>query len=492
MKTFNLVSFATLLATALPTNANVTLPHLFGDGMVLQRGQPVPVWGWANPGERVAVEFAGQRKRATTGGDGRWEVRLNSLKASAQPAELKISGANQITLTNILVGEVWLCSGQSNMEKPIGTRPGQRPTRNYLQELAAGDCPQIRLFLVKPAMSDTPVKDIKSDWHVCSSNSLEQTKFSAIGYFFAREVQTELNVPIGLVESSWGGTRIEPWTPPVGFDSVPKLKDLAIPKAPTGTNKPANTQPMIIYNAMIAPVAGFAIRGALWYQGESNCMGEHPDGAIYTDKLAALINGWREVWGQKRLPFYFVEIAPFHYFESKTPRVPTADALPEFWEAQTRALKISDTGMAVVTDLVENLNDIHPTQKKEVGQRLAKLALAKTYGNKSVVCEGPMFQSVKFAKGRAILTFAHAEDGLVSQDGQPLTWFTVAGADGKFVEAEAKIEGGQVVVRAASVAEPKAVRFAWNEGAQPNLFNGAGLPANPFRSDAPSTTPRGH
>ena len=485
MKLFTLLSAAAFLATALPSKADVTLPHVFGDNMVLQRSQPVPVWGWAAPGEQVTVEFAGQRKSVTTDRDGKWEARLRSLKASAQPAEMKITGANQILLTNILVGEVWLCSGQSNMEKPLGTRPGQKPTRNYLQELAAGDCPQIRLFLIKPAMSDTPVKDIKSDWHVCSSNSLEQFKFSAVGYFFAREIQKELNVPIGLVGSYWGGTRIEPWTPPVGFESVPRLNDLAF-AAPPGTNKPANTRPMVLYNAMIAPVARFAIRGALWYQGESNCMGERPDREIYTDKMAALVNGWRKVWSQKRLPFYYVQLAPFHYFESKTARVPTAEALPEFWEAQTRALRIPDTGMAVVTDLVENLNDIHPTQKKEVGQRLANLALARTYGQKNRVCYGPMFKSVKFAKGRAVVVFDHADGGLVNKDGQPLTWFTVAGADGKFVEAEAKIEGPQIVVQAASVAAPKAVRFAWNEGAQPNLFNGAGLPANPFRTDAPS------
>ena len=491
LKTIPLISAALLVVTTTSSLAEVTLPHVFGDNMVLQRSQPVPVWGWATPGERVTVEFAGQHQSAATDHDGKWKVRLHSLTASAQPAELKISGANQITLTNILVGEVWLCSGQSNMEKPIGTRPGQKPTRNYLQELAAGDCPQIRLFLIKPAMSDTPVKDIKSDWHVCSSNTLEQHKFSAVGYFFAREIQKELNVPIGLVESSWGGTRIEPWTPPVGFAAVPKLKDFAIPVVSKGTNKPANTRPMVIYNAMIAPVAGFAIRGALWYQGESNCMGEHPDGAIYTDKMAALINGWREVWGQRRLPFYYVQIAPFHYFEAKTPRVPTAEALPEFWEAQTRALRIPDTGMAVVTDLVENLNDIHPTQKKEVGQRLALLALAKTYGNKSLVCEGPMLKSVKFANGRAVVAFDHAEDGLVNKDGEPLTWFTIAGADGKFVQAEATIADGKVIVQATSVSEPKAVRFAWNEAAQPNLFNGAGLPANPFRTDAPSVKPGG-
>lgn len=483
MKLLTLISAATLFVTVLPSQADVTLPHVLGDNMVLQRGQPVPVWGWAAPGEKVTVTFAGQRKSARTDTAGKWEVRLRSLKASAQPAEMKIAGANQIVLTNILVGEVWLCSGQSNMEKPLGAQPGQKPTQNYLQELAAADCPQIRLFKIDKKMSATPVKDINSAWQTCRSNSLEQTKFSAVGYFFAREIQKHLNVPIGLVESSWGGTRIEPWTPPVGFESVPRLKDLAL--ASSGTNKLANTQPTVLYNAMIAPVGGFALRGALWYQGESNCMGDHPDGEIYADKMAAMVNGWRKVWGQKRLPFYYVQIAPFHYFQSKTPRVPTADALPEFWEAQTRALRIPDTGMAVITDLVENLNDIHPTQKKEVGQRLANLALAKTYDQKGVVGYGPLFKSAKFSKGQVTLSFTEVAGGLVSKDGQPLTWFTLAGADGKFVEAEAKIEGNKVVVHAASVTEPKAVRFAWNEGAQPNLCNGAGLPANPFRTDAP-------
>ncbi len=483
MKYKLLLPLLALLGPAVqPARADVTLPHLFGDNMVLQRNQPVPVWGWAAPGEKVTVAFAGQRRNATTDRDGKWEVHLRSLKASAQPAEMKISGVNQLSLTNILVGEVWLCSGQSNMEKPIGTRSGQKPTRNHLQELAAGDCPRIRLFLVKPAMSDTPVNDIKSDWQVCSSNVLEQSKFSAVGYFFAREIQTELNVPIGLIGSSWGGTRIEPWTSPEGFASEPKLKDLAL-GTPAGTNKPANTRPMVIYNAMIAPLAPFALRGVLWYQGESNCMGEHPDGEIYTDKMAALVKGWREVWAQKRLPFYYVQIAPFHYFHSKTPRVPTADALPEFWEAQTRALRIPDTGMAVITDLVENLNDIHPTQKKEVGQRLANLALAKTYGRKNRVGYGPMFKSVKFAKGCARIYFDHTDGGLISQDGLPLNWFTIAGADGKFVEAQARIEGRQIVVEATGVTSPTAVRFAWNEGAQPNLFNAAGLPAGPFRTD---------
>ena len=483
MKIITLVSAVAFLVTILPSNADVSLPHVFGDNMVLQRGQPVPMWGWAEPGEKVTLEFASQHKTATTDRTGKWEIRLHALKASSQPAELKISGANQLTLTNILVGEVWLCSGQSNMEKPIGTRPGQKPTQNYLQELADGNQPQIRLFCVKPVKSDEPLKEVKTIWHVCSSNSLEETKFSAVAYFFAREIQKELNVPIGLVESSWGGTRIEPWTPPVGFESVPAVRDLQFYTPPT--NKPANTRPMVIYNAMIAPLVPFAVRGALWYQGESNLMDDHPDGEVYVSKMEALISGWRKLWAQQHFPFYYVEIAPFHYFHSTKPRVPYADALPEFWEAQTHALRIPDTGMAVITDLVDNLNDIHPTRKKEVGQRLALLALSKTYGEHQVVCEGPSFKSVKFGQGRAVVSFSHADGGLVAKGGNALTWFTIAGADRKFVEAEAKIDGSKVIVSAAGVSEPKAVRFAWSEAAQPNLFNAAGLPANPFRTDPP-------
>jgi len=486
MKTrlFTLIVLAALLFASQPSNAVVSLPRVFGDNMVLQQAKSLPIWGWAAPGETISVEFAGQKKQATADKSGRWQLKLRSLKASAQPAAMKISGANQIILTNILVGEVWFCSGQSNMEKPIGTQPGQKPTQNYLEELAQADCPTIRLFKVERTMSAEPLTDIKrADWRVCNSNSLETLKFSAVAYFFAREIQKEFNVPVGLVMSSWGGTRIEPWTPPAGFEFVSKLNDLA--HASPGTNKLMNTMPKVIYNGMVAPVVPFAIRGALWYQGESNCMGEHPDGAIYTDKMEALIRGWRKVWSQGNFPFYYVQIAPFHYFNATTRRAPTAETLPEFWEAQTRALRIRNTGMAVVTDLVENLNDIHPTQKKEVGERLAWQALAKTYGRKEIVSDGPMFKSVKFERDRAVISFDHADGGLVSKDGKPLTWFTIAGADRKFVEAGATIAGERVIVSSATVAEPGAVRFAWNEGAQPNLFNKAGLPAAPFRTDAP-------
>jgi len=468
----------------LSLRAAPTVPAIINHNMVLQRGQPVPVWGWATAGEKVSVEFASQKKTAKADGTGRWEVRLAKLDASSAPATMTISGSETITLTNILVGEVWLCSGQSNMEKPIGTQPGQKPVPNFEQELASGDnFPQIRLFKASRVLSAEPAKDVKGAWAVCSSNSLDAMKFSAAAYFFAREITKELNVPIGLVESSWGGTRVEPWTPPVGFEAVPAVADLA--KYSAGTNQLDNKMPSAIYNAMIAPLKPFAIRGALWYQGESNCI-DNPDGAIYADKLEALIKGWRKVWGQGDFAFYYVQLAPYSYFSNRDkPRVPSPEALPEIWEAQTRCLRLPNTGMAVITDTVSDLKDIHPTNKQDVGKRLALLALNKTYGRKDVICTGPMFKAMKVKDGRAALSFDGVGSGLHVKDSQELNSFTVAGADGKFVPAEAQIEGETVVVSSAEVAEPKAVRFGWHELAQPNFFNEEGLPASPFRTDDP-------
>jgi sialate O-acetylesterase len=470
-------------AAAIP--AALQLPSVFGDNMVLQQNQRVPVWGWAKPRTEVTVKFAGQVKQAKAGTDGRWEVRLSALKASSQPADLVIEAGETRTLTNVLVGEVWFCSGQSNMEKPLGKQPGQKPCLNYEQELATSDYPEIRLFKAHTALATVPQKDVTkpSGWRPCNSNSLEAIKFSAAAYFFGRDIQKELKVPIGLVEAAWGGTRIEPWTPPLGFKMVRSLAALDVPLVVT--NKLTNTMPTAIYNAMVAPLAHFAIRGVLWYQGESNCMGPQPDGAIYTDKMEALIRSWREIWDEGDFPFYYVQVAPFKYFSSKRKYAVSTDALPELWEAQTRALRIKNTGMIVTTDLADNVGDIHPRNKQDVGKRLALLALNKTYGRNDIVCTGPMFKKMKIQGDKAVLTFDDVGGGLVSKDGQPLTWFTIAGADGKFVPAEAMITNNTVVVSSPEVAQPMVVRFAWSEVAQPNLFNQSGLPAVPFRTDGP-------
>ena len=472
------------LLSAATMKADITLPAVLGSNMVLQRGQKVPIWGWAAPGERVRVEFGGQTRSAKADTAGRWEVRLGAMKASDVPSNLVVEGANRIVLTNIVVGEVWLCSGQSNMEKPIGQQPGQRPVLNHEKELAGSDYPGIRLFRVNAATGVSPVRDVKSlGWHLCNSNSNEKLRFSAAAYFFGRELHRELGVPVGLIVSAVGGTRIEPWTPPVGFDAVKGLA-AQIDPVPAEGRVTAQT-PTALYNGMIAPLVPFALRGAIWYQGESNTI-DIPDGPVYADKMKALIAGWRKTWGQGDFPFYYVQLAPYCYFSDRdTPRAPDAEALPEIWEAQTAALAVRHTGMVVTTDLVDDLKDIHPVNKLDVGRRLARLALARSYGRKDIVASGPMFRDAIFSAGRAVVSFDHADGGLVSRDGQPLDWFTICGRDGRFVPATAVIEGVGVVVSSPAVPEPKAVRFGWHEKATPNLFNGAGLPAAPFRSDRP-------
>ena len=473
-----------LFAIAFPVAAAVTLPQVIGSNMVLQRGQTVPVWGWAAPGEKVTVEFAGQKKSTKADAAGRWEVRLAKLTTSATPVAMTIAGSETRTLTNILVGEVWLCSGQSNMEKPIGLQSGQKPVPNFEQELATGDSyPNIRLYKAERVIAAEPAKDVKGEWAVCSSNSLDAMKFSAAAFFFAREISKEMNVPVGLVESAWGGTRVEPWTPPVGFAAVPAVAELG--KFSPGTNKLDNKMPGAIYNAMIAPLKPFAMRGALWYQGESNCMDAN-DGTSYADKFEALIKGWRKVWGQGDFAFYYVQLAPYNYFSHRDkPRANSPEELPAIWEAQSRCLRLPNTGMAVITDLVDDTRDIHPTNKQDVGKRLALLALNKTYGKKDMVCTGPVFKSMKVKGGEAVLTFDGGGSELHCRDGQELNSFTIASADGKFVPATARIEGETVVVSSAEVPRPKAVRFGWHELAQPNFFNEAGLPASPFRTDDP-------
>ena len=475
-------------AFATPDSVPLKLPAIFGDNMVLQQQQPVPVCGWSAPHAAVTVKFAGQSKSTHANAQGIWRVKLGKLTASFTPQSLVIeSGGETKVFTNVLVGEVWICSGQSNMEKPIGDQPGQKPCLNAEQELAAANFPAIRLFKIGKNLSAKPMNDFKKfdAWRPCDSNALATIRFSAAGYFFGREIHTNLNVPVGLIDSTWGGTRIEPWTPKQGFESVHSLARLATPVAKS--TQIHSTTPMGIYNAMIAPMAGFAIRGALWYQGESNCAGTGDDNVYltYADKMAALIGGWRMNWGEGNFPFYFVQIAPYRYF-GRDKNVPSAERLPEFWAVQSRAEHtIKNTGMVVTTDLVDDLDDIHPRDKQDVGHRLALLARNQTYGEKNVVASGPVFKQMKIEGNKAILTFDNVDGGLMSHDGQPLTWFGIAGHDGRFVDGDAKIVGDTLEVSSTDIDKPEAVRFAWRETAQPNFCNKAGLPAEPFTTDDP-------
>ncbi len=423
--------------------ADVTLPKVIGKRMVLQRDRPLPIWGWAAPDEEVTVKL--DEATATTKADaqGNWKVVLPAVKVDGKAHTMTISGKNKIVLEDILIGDVWIGSGQSNMELPVRAAQGAE------EVMAAARHPKIRLLHVRSVDVPRPAKDIgvlggadaqtRPAWMTCSPGSV--VRFSAVLYHFGTRLHKDLDVPIGLIHSTWGGTPIEDWV--------------------TGGGK---------YNGMISPLMPFAIRGVIWYQGESNV----GNGLAYAEKMKALIGGWRQGWGYD-FPFYFVEIAPFSGYGP--------GALPPLWEAQVASLKIPGTGMVVTTDLVENVGDIHPKNKIDVGNRLALWALAKEYGKKDLVYSGPLYKSMKVDRNKIRLTFAHLGGGLKSRDGKPLAEFEIAGVDGKFVPAEATIAGDTVVVQAKEVATPTQARFGWRNVANPNLVNKEGLPASPFQTN---------
>ena len=456
--------------------ARPRLPAVIGSGMVLQRDVPLTIWGWADAGEEITVTLGDNKGAATADAQGRWRVKLAAMKASTEPLKMTVAGKETLELTDILVGEVWLGSGQSNMQMAVGS------VKDRAKEIAVASHPKIRLFLVPLVPAGTPADDVKASWKTCNATNVPN--FSAVAYFFGRELQQELGVPIGLIASSWGGTRIEPWIPPVGFASEPELQKeregiasalAAFDKAPEPKPKhPLNSNGAAtgLFNGMIHPLAPFALRGVLWYQGEANLSA----GMRYHTLMRGLIQGWRATWAQGDFPFLFVQLAPFKYKAKET-------LLPEIWEAQTETLKLPNTGMAVTTDIT-TVNDIHPPNKQEVGRRLALWALAKTYGRTNLVFSGPLFESMKAERNRVRLEFKHVGGGLITRDAKMLTDFFVAGADKKFFPALATIVGSElVVVSARQVPNPVAVRFGWNQTAEPNLANKEGLPASPFRTD---------
>jgi sialate O-acetylesterase len=491
--------------------AEVHLPHVFGSHMVFQREKPVTIWGWATPGETVTVLLGTVNQTAQANDRGEWKVVLPAMDAGG-PYMLTVSGSSIVKYDDVMVGEVWLCSGQSNMELGIGK------AENAEEEIAAANHPGIRLLMVENRWTPLPQKDMAGTWKVCTPKTVAEggwQGFSAVGYFFGRELNAKLGVTIGLIEPDWGGTRIESWTPPEGFAAVPALKQEfdrvqagdpvtqlhqqrlqqtldqyeqwlqaarramvtkevvpEVPAYPSDLLAPHDLQQATaLYNGMIHPLEPFALRGAIWYQGEAN-MGE---GMKYAERMKALVIGWRTVWNEGDFPFYFVQIAPYNYGGN-----PETEA--ELWEAQTVAAgTIPNAGMAVVND-IGNLKDIHPTNKQDVGHRLALLALAKTYGQKDLVFSGPTFQSMTIEGDMIRVKFDHAGGGLASRDGKPLDWFEIIDADdGGFVKADARIDGDSVVLSATGVNHPVAMRFAWSGLAEPNLINKEGLPAGSFR-----------
>jgi sialate O-acetylesterase len=492
--------------------AEVRLPKVFGSHMVLQREMPVVIWGWAQPNETVTVTLASATAQAQANEHGEWKVVLPAMKAGG-PFILKVTGSSSLVLDDVMIGEVWLCSGQSNMEF------GMSKLRDAQKEIAEANQPGLRLLLVKRKPAAAPQTGFQGDWKICSPQTIVKdgwAGFSAVAYFFGRELNQKLGVSIGLIESSWGGTSIEPWTPPEGFAAVPalskeyallQLADPANPQRQPRLNQaldenekwivsarqavadhaalppmpvfpreflpPSDEKsPTALYNGMIHPLCPFALRGAIWYQGEANLA----DGLRYTDKMKALIGGWRSLWHEGDFPFYFVQIAPYNYGRSLAKE-------PAIWEAQAAVPpSVPNTGMAVIND-IGNLNDIHPTDKLDVGHRLALLALAKTYGYDKLVCSGPTFQSLSIEGGKLRVNFDHVGGGLASRDGKPLDWFEIIDADGgDFVKADAQIDGSSVLLSAPDVKHPVAMRYAWSMMAEPHLMNTEGLPASAFRA----------
>jgi sialate O-acetylesterase len=475
MRFSRLVSVALLVTFCAVTSASqaaIKLPSVIGSNMVLQQDRVAPIWGWADKGETVTVAIAGQTQSTTAKNDGGWELKLDKLEATSdeKPLEMIISGSegDRLVLKNILVGEVWVCSGQSNMEMGVGG------SNNGAAEIKAADYPGIRLFTVPKVMTSEPIHDVTSRWLECKPKNMGSASyvgFSAAAYFFGRELHKKLKVPIGLIHTSWGGTPADYWISRKALEAEPSLK----PLAGIGENSK-------LYNGMIAPLVPFAIRGAIWYQGESN-VGR---AAQYRVLLPAMIRNWRADWGEGDFPFGIVQIAPYDYQGlANWMHNPALAGLPEaeLWESQLNTVAtVPNTGIALTMDIGE-LKNIHPKNKQEVGRRLALWALATVYGQQ-LEFSGPIYKSMQVDGDKIRISFDHVAGGLKSRDGKPLNEFTIAGTDGKFQPATAEIDGSVVIVHADGVPKPVAVRFAFHDTAQPNLENEAGLPAAPFRTDA--------
>lgn len=481
-------------------SAQVKLPALVADNMVLQQNAKVNLWGWAAPSEKISIHLGWNNLPAEIIADanGNWKTAVTTPSGSEKAYDITINASNTIVLKNVLIGEVWLCSGQSNMFFPVGREDKTWKTgvKNYDEEVKNASFPNIRLFTVAVNASQTPLEDVTGSWKVCTPESIQN--FSAVAYFFGRDLYQKLNVPIGLISTSWGGTKAEAWTAQSVLEQdvafLPILQEdakneklyqekletyylnLTNERIAAAANaekeqlkkpkKEANKTSYVLYNAMLHPLVNYIIKGAIWYQGESNSGKAY----LYRSLFPAMVKSWREEWKQGDFPFYYVQITPH---KGQT---------PEIREAQLMSLKtIPNSGMAVTTD-VGDANNIHPIDKQTVGYRLALIARAKTYGENKLVYSGPIFKEMKIKKQKAQLFFDYAESGL-KKNGESLKEFEIAGEDQVFYPADAKIEGKTVVVSSSKVKNPVAVRFAWKAIPEPNLFNNENLPASPFRTD---------
>ena len=494
--------FVSFFFTCLAAVANVKLPAIITDNMVLQQKSKVALWGWADAGEKISITGSWNNKKVNTvtGANGKWQLWLKT-SAAGGPYAISVQGKNHIDIKNVLLGEVWLASGQSNMQFTIGNYNDWRTgVNNYETEAAKANNPKIRMFQISQNIAQTPQQDLAGIWKTCTpANSYE---FSAVAYYFAREISQATGYPVGIINSSWGGTPAESWVSRDVLQSHPKLKselidtydreageypakieqyknDLAqwkldsvgkpanaLPRQPGQPRDPKTnpTNPAKIYNQMIAPLPPYGIKGVIWYQGEGNSLRAEQ----YKTLFPALIKSWRELWKQD-FPFYFVQVAPH------------MQITPDVRDAQLYTYKtVTNTGIVVITDTGDSV-DIHPRNKEIVGKRLAAWALVKTYHQRNIEYSGPIYEKMEIQSGKVKIYFKFAK-GLNAQNGA-LKEFTIASADKRFVPATATIDGDAIIVSSPEVTEPVAVRFAWKFVPRPNLFNSANLPASPFRTD---------
>lgn len=483
------------------SNAAIRLNALFSDNMVLQRNMEVPVWGWANEGEKVRVEFAGQTVSTTTQ-NGKWMVKLKPLKENNQGQEMKVSGKNALVIKNILVGEVWICSGQSNMEWALSQSTGGE------EASAASTNDQLRIFNVPHNVQMQPVDNVNAKWVLSEPKNTKM--ISAVGYWFLSKLQNELNVPVGFINVAFGGTVIESWMSQEALNAMPmkdKYMDLATMKAEYDkkdlelkpirdawqrsvdscklNNVPAPPRPTVlpsefkgattIYNGEICPLVPFAVKGIAWYQGESNAYINRAE--TYYELLPAMIKLWRNDWQRSDLPFIIFQITP-----NKKPQTDPNEksGIAIIQEAQLKASQtVPNTALVITMDVAES--DVHYKNKQPIGERAMKAALNLAYGKK-IEYSGPIYKSMKIDGNKAIIEFSHADKGLM-QKGDTLKGFVIAGYDKKFYFAEAKIVGNKVVVSCKDVVIPVAVRYGWADFPAVNLFNKEGIPASPFRTD---------
>ena len=486
-----------LLIVVVYSNAAIKLPSIISNHMVLQQNTKVALWGWADAGEKVAITTSWNNKATNVTADisGKWITYVSTGKAGG-PYTITFKASNEMKVEDVLLGEVWLASGQSNMEFFVGKTRSSSYTGviNYEQEIKEANYPNIRQIDVANKNADEPQQDFKGDWKVCSPQTVDT--FSAVAYYFALQIHKATGYPVGIINSTWGGTAAESWTKREVLEKDPDFKvlidkyDEQVQNYPTAleqykavfdkwkqdTTKPKpvapvkpnpDKSPFRLYNAMIAPLIPYTLKGVIWYQGENNAQRAYQ----YRTLFPAMIANWRSDFKNPKLPFYFVQISP-HRSQN-----------PEIREAQLLTYRsIPNTGIVVTTDNGDSL-DIHPRNKKLVGERLSLWALQNQYGKKDVVVSGPLYKAMKVNGNKIEIDFDFVDGGLVANDGKELTEFTIAGDDQQFVPAKAVIEGPKVVVWNDAVVKPTAVRFAWKNVPQPNLFNKAGLPASPFRTD---------